>query len=196
MNCRQLNDKWITFDCYGTLLDWQTAFRRLLGPEVVARYHELEPEIQADMPDAAYRDVLREAAVRLGLEDRDVLVTGWSSIGPFADTVAALAALRDAGWKLGILTNCDVDLFESTRAALGVPIDLVVTAEEVGGYKPSLNHFTRFEEVTGVRPGRLGARRGQLVARHGAGARARVAQRLGGPRAHGPRCFARDLPRP
>ncbi len=151
MNCRQLNDKWITFDCYGTLLDWQSAFRRLLGAEHVARYHELEPAIQADMPGARYADVLREAAVRLGLDDRDVLVDGWSSIGPFADTPPALAALRDAGWKLGILTNCDVDLFESTRAALGVPIDAVVTAEEVGGYKPSLNHFTRFEEVTGVR---------------------------------------------
>jgi len=150
MNCRQLNDKWLTFDCYGTLLDWQTAFRRLLGPEVVDAYHELEPAIQADMPGARYKDVLREAAVRLELDDRDVLVNGWSSIGPFADTPAALTALRAAGWKLGILTNCDVDLFESTRAALGVPIDLVVTAEEVGAYKPSLEHFTRFEAVTGV----------------------------------------------
>ncbi len=61
-----------------------------------------------------------------------------------------MRTLRDHGFKLGILTNCDDDLFESTRAALGVDIDLVVTAEQVRSYKPALGHFERFEATTGV----------------------------------------------
>ncbi len=64
--------------------------------------------------------------------------------------MAALEELQRQGWKLGILTNCDEDLFESTRTALGVEIDAVVTAEAVRSYKPALGHFERFETVTGA----------------------------------------------
>jgi 2-haloacid dehalogenase len=80
----------------------------------------------------------------------DLLVDGWGTIGAFPDTVAALEALRSRGWSLGILTNCDEDLFASTRAALGVEPDLVITSEAVGSYKPALGHFERFERETGV----------------------------------------------
>ena len=76
---------------------------------------------------------------------------GWQTLEAFPDTVPALRELQAQGWKLGILTNCDNDLFASTRAALGVEIDLVVTAEEVRSYKPALGHFERFEERSGVR---------------------------------------------
>lgn len=153
---------WITFDCYGTLLDWQSGFRRILEPvaagrieDLVRAFHAVEPEVQRDMPAASYKAILREclarAGDRAGLDvDRDRLVAGWHTIEAFPDTPAALAALHAAGWKLGILTNCDNDLFEATRAALGEPIDLVVTAEETRSYKPALGHFEAFGARTGV----------------------------------------------
>jgi 2-haloacid dehalogenase len=154
--------RWMTFDCYGTLLDWQTGFRRLLEPvagdrtgAVVTAFHETEPQVQAENPRAKYKEILREglerAGRRAGVEvDGNLLVDGWGTIGAFPDTVAALQALHDQGWSLGILTNCDDDLFAATRAALGVEPDLVITSEAVGSYKPALGHFERFEATTGV----------------------------------------------
>ena len=154
----------MTFDCYGTLLDWQSGFRRILEPvadgrieALVRAFHAVEPEVERELSGSLYKEILREgvarAAERAGVElpDRDVLVGGWHTIEAFPDTVEALRALRLEGWKLGILTNCDLDLFEATRGALGVMPDLVVTAEEVRSYKPALGHFERFEELSGVR---------------------------------------------
>ena len=68
----------------------------------------------------------------------------------FPDTGPALTALRERGWRLAFLTNCDEDLFASTRARLPAPFDLWVTAEEVQSYKPDLAHFRKFAETTGV----------------------------------------------
>jgi 2-haloacid dehalogenase len=156
------DERWMTFDCYGTLLDWQSAFRRILEPvadgrieALVEAFHAVEPEVERDLPAAAYKAILREAVARAGARagadaDGELLVAQWHTIEAFPDTVAALEALQRQGWKLGILTNCDDDLFESTRPALGVEIDLVVTAEAVRSYKPALGHFTRFEAASGV----------------------------------------------
>jgi 2-haloacid dehalogenase len=158
-------ERWITFDCYGTLLDWQSAFRRILEPvadgrleALVDAFHAVEPEVERELPTASYKAILRECTTRaaqravipLAPTDRDALVTHWHTIDAFPDTVAALEELRRQGWKLGILTNCDEDLFDATRPALGVEPDLVVTAEAVGSYKPAHGHFERFEAVTGV----------------------------------------------
>jgi len=155
--------RWITFDCYGTLLDWQSAFRRAVGPvagaradDLVKAFHAAEPEVEREQPAASYKTILREglarAAAATNLEiDRELLVANWHTIEAFPDTRDALTKLREQGFKLGILTNCDDDLFGSTRAALGVEIDLVVTAEQVHSYKPALAHFERFEATTGVR---------------------------------------------
>ena len=158
-----MSDRWMTFDCYGTLLDWQTAFRRVFEPvagdrtdALVQAFHAVEPDVERELPGASYKAILREgvarAARRAGLDgvDGGRIVTGWGTIEAFGDTVAALEELQRQGWKLGILTNCDDDLFEATRSALGVEIDLVVTAEQVRSYKPALGHFKRFEAVTGV----------------------------------------------
>jgi 2-haloacid dehalogenase len=150
-----MSDRWMTFDCYGTLLDWQTAFRRLLDPRVVEAFHDVEPEVQRELPHALYKEILLEcttrAARRAGVEvDRKALVAGWHTIEAFPDTLAALDYLKQQGWKLGILTNCDDDLFASTLPALGVEPDLVITAEQVGSYKPALGHFERFEAESGV----------------------------------------------
>jgi 2-haloacid dehalogenase len=155
--------RWITFDCYGTLLDWQSAFRRAVEPvaagrtdELVKAFHAAEPDVEHEQPTASYKTVLREALARgaaaTGLEiDRELLVANWHTIEAFPDTADALRSLREQGFKIGILTNCDDDLFESTRAALGVEIDLVVTAEQVRSYKPALGHFERFQATSGVR---------------------------------------------
>jgi 2-haloacid dehalogenase len=71
----------------------------------------------------------------------------------FEDVGPALAGLRDAGWHLAILTNCDDDLIAGTQEHLPVGFDLVVTAEQAGTYKPDLGHFRVFRERAGVRPG-------------------------------------------
>lgn len=148
--------RWITFDCFGTLVDWQTGFRSLLRSvvgdrvdEVVTAYHNAEPVVEKEHPSASYKTILRESLARAGV-DSDVLAERWGELPVFADTEPSLNALRAAGWKLGILTNCDNDLFAATRERFPVPIDEVVTAEEVGNYKPDLAHFTEFEQRTGV----------------------------------------------
>ena len=122
----------MTFDCYGTLLDWQSGFRRILAPvadgrieALVEAFHAVEPEVERELSGALYKEILREgvarAAARAGVElpDRDLLVNGWRTLEAFPDTVPALRELQAQGWKLGILTNCDNDLFASTRDALG-----------------------------------------------------------------------------
>jgi len=159
--------KWVTFDCYGTLMDWQTGFRRIVESiagsrtdELIRAYHraEAEAETKGSQPFICYKEVLtltlRRAAQTIGLpiddEQAGVLVRSWSSLPIFNDTGPALEALRKEGWQLGILTNCDDDLFAQTRAGLPVPIDWVVTAEQVKSYKPGLAHFQAFEQKCGV----------------------------------------------
>jgi 2-haloacid dehalogenase len=158
-------ERWITFDCYGTLIDWLSGFRQILRPvagdrvdDLVAAYHSAEPAVEREFPGASYRTILNRSLQRaaaasqvpISVGDLDVLADHWAELPLFPDTEGALAALRSDGWRLGILTNCDTDLFESTRNAFPVQIDMVVTAEEVGNYKPDLAHFTEFERRSGI----------------------------------------------
>jgi 2-haloacid dehalogenase len=160
-------DRWITFDCYGTLADWNACMGAALEPVagnqsalLLAAYHQAELILEAGPAWQPYREILiaglRMAADRIGVPLRGsgdaAFVKAWPDMPVFADTAAALAALASAGWKLAILTNCDDDLFATTAPRLPVPIDLVVTAEQVRGYKPDLAHFRRFAEVTGATP--------------------------------------------
>src|SRR5690348_3275098 len=129
-------DRWATFDCYGTLIDWNGGIRRELArlfgdaeaDRLLARYHELEPQIQADDPAAAYREVMAVALERLAAEEslelapgeRDALgrsLPGWT---PFAEVPGALSAARDQGFRLCILSNSDPDLIAASIARLGV----------------------------------------------------------------------------
>lgn len=155
--------RWITFDCYGTLADWlggmRAALRRTVGEDadrLLAAYHDLELEVESERPVRRYRDVLaetlRRAAAREGvaLPDPGVLADSWASVPAFDDTPDALRELRDGGWSLAVLTNCDDDLFELTRPKLGVDLAEVVTAEQVGSYKPQLAHFHEFARRTGA----------------------------------------------
>ncbi|HEY0808333.1 MAG TPA: HAD family hydrolase [Pseudonocardiaceae bacterium] len=153
--------KWATFDCFGTLVDWRHGIATgadLLfpgrGAELLAGYLRHEAEVQRESPGMRYRRVLAEALRRAtadaGLamieDDASVLATAMPYWPVFPDTRAALADLRAAGWRLALLTNCDRDIVAKTQRRIGVPIDAVVTAEDVGSYKPAHGHFTRFAE--------------------------------------------------
>jgi 2-haloacid dehalogenase len=161
-------DLWATFDCYGTLIDWNGGIRRelarLFGEEhadrLLARYHELEPQIQAGDPTATYRDVMALALERLAAEEdadlapaeRDALgrsLPGWT---PFPEVSAALTKARNEGFSLCILSNSDPDLIAASIEQIGVPFDDAITASEIGSYKPALGHWRTFEERQGRPP--------------------------------------------
>src|SRR5215211_7842628 len=152
--------RWATYDCFGTLVDWRHGIRtsaELLfpgrGAEALDRYNAHEPTVELERPTARYRDVLAETLrraaadldVALGDDDRGILGATIEYWPVFPDVAAELGALRAAGWRLALLTNCDRDIIGATQRRLGVPIDAVVTAEHVGSYKPAHGHFERFE---------------------------------------------------
>jgi 2-haloacid dehalogenase len=154
-------ERWATFDCYGTLIDWNGGIRRELArvfgedhaDDKLARYHELEPELQAD-GTRSYRDVLTDAMRRLGApeDEEDALARSLSSWEPFPEVPAALKEARDRGWKLAILSNTDRDFIEASQARLGVPFELAIVASEIGSYKPGHRHWERFFNETKATP--------------------------------------------
>jgi 2-haloacid dehalogenase len=155
--------RWATFDCYGTLIDWnlgiRTELERLFGvqeaPRLLELYHALEPELESE-PFRPYREVLTLALERLAQEESVQLPEGEAGAlakalpdwPPFPEVPAALAELRGRGWKLAILSNTDRDLIAASQKQLGVPIDLAIVAEDVESYKPAPRHWERFFEAT------------------------------------------------
>jgi 2-haloacid dehalogenase len=158
-------DRWLTFDCYGTIADWNTCMRGalepLVGPEadrLLAAYHRAELELEAGPGWTPYREVLtaglawaaEREGIRLPAGGAETFVRAWPDMPVFEDAGPALTALREEGWRLAILTNCDDDLFAATRPRLPVSFDAVVTAQQVGSYKPDLPHFRAFGDKAGV----------------------------------------------
>jgi 2-haloacid dehalogenase len=155
--------RWATFDCYGTLIDWNAGIRgeleRLFGvrdaPRLLERYHELEWELEQD-GSLSYRTVLIEGLIRLAAEgglampegESDALARSLPDWEPFPEVHDALAELRHRGWSLVILSNSDRDLIEASMRRIGVPFDLAVVAGEIGSYKPAPAHWERFFELT------------------------------------------------
>jgi 2-haloalkanoic acid dehalogenase type II len=151
----------ITFDCYGTLIDWESgissAFARAAAADtwqfdrtqLLKAYAEIEPSVEA-ASYRRYRDILTETAQQvaerlgwpLSREHALFLAESLPSWQPFADTNQALERLAAAGYSLGILSNVDDDLLADTRRHLTVTFDLIVTAQQVGSYKPAPGHFT------------------------------------------------------
>jgi 2-haloacid dehalogenase len=150
-------ERWATFDCYGTLIDWNGGIRRELArvftderaDVLLARYHELEPGLQAD-GELSYREVLTEAMRRLGAPDTDqgALAESLPNWEPFPEAPAALQEARSRGWKLAILSNTDRDFIDASMARLAVPFELAIVASEIGSYKPAHRHWERFVEQT------------------------------------------------
>jgi 2-haloacid dehalogenase len=139
-------DRWATFDCYGTLVDWNAGIRSVVGDELLPRYHELEPQVQAEDPSCSYRDVLHEVSARLGLEDPDELARSLPEWPVFPEVRESLDDARSRGWKLAILSNTDRDFMEASMARIGVPFEFAIVASEIGSYKPALGHWRAFEE--------------------------------------------------
>jgi 2-haloacid dehalogenase len=155
-------DRWATFDCYGTLIDWNGGIRRELArlfgegraDEQLARYHEVEPEIQQAEPSLSYREVMARALDELGApeDEREALGDTLPSWTPFPEVPAALAEVRGRGWRLAILSNTDRDFIEASKRQLGAPFDATIVASEIGSYKPALGHWQAFEREVGRLP--------------------------------------------
>lgn len=154
-------DRWATFDCYGTLVDWNAGIRaqlaRVFGDErageLLERYHEVEPQLQAD-GKLSYREVLAEAMRQLGapVEEETALADSLPSWQPFPEVPEALGEAGHQGWKLAILSNTDRDYIEASMERLGVPFEFAIVASEIGSYKPALGHWRAFEERVGTPP--------------------------------------------
>ena len=163
----------LTFDCYGTLIDWETGLLAALRPvleragaeasddELLELYAKHEAGLEAG-PYLRYREVLAEALRRIGaelgfeprsdeLESFSGSVRDWPAFG---DSGAALRRLHER-FKLAVITNCDDDLFAASAERLGVEFDWVITAEECRSYKPSHNNFEVALERIGVPPERI-----------------------------------------
>jgi len=144
-------ERWATFDCYGTLIDWNGGLRHALGSDdLLRRYHELEPQVQAESPSSSYREVMAEVARRIGSADEEALARSLPSWQPFPEVREALEEARARGWKLAILSNTDRDFIEASMEQIGVPFDLAIVASELGSYKPARKHWDRFFEETGA----------------------------------------------
>jgi 2-haloacid dehalogenase len=156
-------DRWATFDCYGTLIDWNSGISAVLerlwgveqAPKLLERYHELEPEIQAEQY-RSYAEVMtltlealaREVGYGIPEGESGLLAQSLPEWPPFEEVPESLAELRRRGWKLAILSNSDRDLIAASMKRLGVPFDLAIVAEDVQSYKPAHGHWERFYELT------------------------------------------------
>lgn len=161
------DDRWVSFDCYGTLVDWRSGMRDALASvagkdaeRLLRAYHDFEYTVETeDFRPYAYvlAESLRRAAARerVELPERGDEVLGqtlphWPI---FPDVADALGRLRELGWKLAILSNVDRDLIAGTLARMPVEFDMVITAQDVASYKPALAHFTTFRRRAEARPG-------------------------------------------
>ena len=153
-------ERWATFDCYGTLIDWNGGIgrelERLFGParggELLHAYHELEPQIQREDPGRSYREVMAVALARLGApaDDQDALGRSLPEWDPFPEVPQALEEARARGWRLAVLSNTDPDLLDASVARIGVDVDLTVAASEIGAYKPAPAHWEEFFARSGA----------------------------------------------
>ncbi len=153
-------ERWATFDCYGTLIDWNAGIgrelERLFGAartgELLRAYHELEPQIQREDPERSYREVLAVALARLGAPpgEQDALARALPGWEPFPEVRAALEQARSRGWRLAVLSNTDREFIDASLERVGVPFELVVVASEIGSYKPAAPHWEEFFARTGA----------------------------------------------
>ena len=155
------DERWATFDCYGTLIDWNGGIRstlaRIFGEDdadtLLARYHEIEPGVEAERY-RTYREVLdlvtamlaRERGGELAPGDVHAMSDSLPSWPAFPEVPASLAEADRRGWRLVILSNCDRDLIASSVPKLGVDFADVIVAQDVGSYKPAPGHWRRFDE--------------------------------------------------
>ena len=160
-----IRDRWATFDCYGTLIDWEGGLRgafeslwpRAEPDRLLRLHHAVEPLVE-EQRELLYRDVLARCLAAVAAIDgldvpeggEDALAQSLPSWPPFPEVSGALAELRERGWRLAILSNTDPELLATSVEAIGVPFDALITAAEAGSYKPAPGHWERFFAVTGA----------------------------------------------
>ncbi len=158
-------ERWATFDCYGTLIDWESGIGNELtqlwpaadAADLLRLYHRFEPEVETGRA-IPYRDVLRGTLSRVadyaGLTvpkgEENALAKSLPNWPVFPEVPGALRKLRSHGWRLAILSNTDPDLLAASLSRIGVPVDLRITASEIGSYKPAFGHWEAFFRATGV----------------------------------------------
>jgi len=153
-------ERWATFDCYGTLIDWNAGIgrelERLFGAaragELLHAYHELEPQIQREDEGRSYREVMAVALARLGApaEEQDALARSLPGWDTFPEVKGALEDARSGGWRLAVLSNTDREFLDASLARIGVEFELSVVASEIGSYKPSRGHWDEFFARSGA----------------------------------------------
>jgi len=153
-------DRWATFDCYGTLIDWNGGIGRELerlfgaarGGELLHTYHELEPQIQREDPGRSYREVMAVALARLGApaDEEDALGRSLPRWEPFPEVPAALEAARAHGWRLAVLSNTDRDFLDASLDSIGVEFEQTIVASEIDSYKPAPAHWDEFFARSGA----------------------------------------------
>ncbi len=164
-----MSERWATFDCYGTLIDWNGGVRSALHAlwptasteRLLTRYHAVEPLVQEGQ-SLAYREVLsrclRAIAAIEGLPltwaQDYTLAESLPSWPAFPEVPAELLTLRQQGWRLAILSNTDPDLLAASLLQIRTHIDLTITAADAGSYKPAHGHWQRFYERSGASPAR------------------------------------------
>ncbi|MCD6473183.1 haloacid dehalogenase type II [Candidatus Aerophobetes bacterium] len=163
----------LSFDCYGTLIDWENGILTALRPALAAHninlsdeqilnlYAEIESRVEKGK-FIKYREVLRKVMEELGSKlgfmpsssEQDYLVNSLNNWMPFPDSVEALQTLKKT-FKLAIISNIDDDLFALSAKQLKVEFDYIITAEQAKSYKPSLHNFKFAIERIGVSPERI-----------------------------------------
>jgi 2-haloacid dehalogenase len=163
----------ISFDCYGTLIDWESGLLPTLrvvfkrhqqnssDAAILELYGEFEAEAESG-PYRSYRKVLESVVERFGErfgftpapDELRALHESVPSWRPFPDTVSALQKLQKR-YKLAVISNIDDDLFSETRRHLGVEFDFVTTAQQARSYKPAANNFQLALLMMGLSPDRL-----------------------------------------
>lgn len=152
--------EWLSFDCYGTLVDWEAGISTAVGEvleshgirrsraDILALYAKMEPRVQTSQTYLEYRHVLNRVMAMVGIElgfectesDLDCLVDSLPDWPIFPDVKGALDTLKRR-YKLAVISNVDDDLFARTAQALDVEFDAVITAEQARSYKPNLHNF-------------------------------------------------------
>lgn len=161
--------EWLSFDCYGTLVDWETGITdaaaavfarhgvRRSKEEILALFSDAEPKVQTSGEFLEYRRVLRdvmqimawEVSIRLRPEEADALPNSLPQWPIFPDAPDALRKLQTR-YQLAVISNVDGDLFNQSEEALGVKFSAVITSQQARSYKPDLNPFHKAQERMGV----------------------------------------------
>lgn len=162
---------WLTFDCYGTLIQWDEgllkAVQQILSKDrnsaidaatLIAAYDKYEHALEQQAPHQSFKSIagqalamaMKELALDFEAADTELLTSSISAMPPFEEVPDALGALNQMGYKLAIISNTDDDIIAGNVAQLGGHIDRVITAEQAGAYKPARQTFEFAHRSLGI----------------------------------------------